>query len=115
MEDLKIYKEYVALINYTYLITKKYPSKEKYNLANEIKKNTIEGISYIIEAQKCFNKTDRIKCLNLLDNKLKILKVLVRVSYKQKFINNRNYASWSTKLTNICNMLGGWIKSCQKQ
>lgn len=115
MEDLKIYKEYVALIDYTYLITKKFPSKEKYNLVNEIKKITLEGVSFIIKAQKSFNKIDRLKFLNELDNRLKVLKVLIRVSYKQEFINVKNYTSWSKKITNICNMLGGWIKSCQRQ
>ena len=44
-----------------------------------------------------------------------MLKVLIRLYYKNKYINKRNYASWSKKITNIGNLLGGWINSCLKQ
>ena len=53
--------------------------------------------------------------LKLLDVDLKVLKVLVRVSYKNKYINIKNYTAWSKKITNIGNLLGGWINSCLKQ
>ena len=53
--------------------------------------------------------------LNNLDTDLKMLKVLIRLSYKNKYINKRNYAVWSKKIFNISNLLGAWIKSCLKQ
>ena len=68
----------------------------------------------IILAQKEYNHSKRLTILNELDVDLKILKVLIRVSYKQKYINTKNYSAWSKKIFNIANLLGCWIKSCLK-
>lgn len=115
VEDLKIYKQYVELIYYTFEIIEKYPKKERYALSNIIKNTTLEGMKLIIRAQKEFQKQRRVEVLHQLDVQLKYLKVLIRVSHKKKYINSRNYAAWSKKITNISNMMGAWIKSCQNQ
>lgn len=49
-----------------------------------------------------------------LDNVLKTMQVLVRISYNNKYINNKNYEAWSRKIYNVGNLLGGWINSCLK-
>lgn len=67
-----------------------------------------------ILANKEFNKIKRIIILNEIDVELKMLKVMIRVSYKKKYINSKNYSAWSKKIYNIGNLLGGWIKSCLK-
>lgn len=115
VEELMIYKQYIELIYYTEMITEKYPKCEKLSLVSTIKNTTYNGIKYIINAYKQYDKADKLNNLSLLDNEIKFLKVLVRVSYKRKYINNNNYKAWSKKITNICNLLGGWIKSCQKR
>ena len=38
---------------------------------------------------------------------MKVLKLLVRISYKQKYINVNNYKAWSKKITEVTNMMGG--------
>lgn len=115
LEELMIYKQYLELIYYTEKITIKYPKSEKLSLVSNIKNTTYNGMKKIIIAQKEYNKSKRISILNELDIELKMLKVLVRVSYKNKYINSKNYASWSKKIFNISNLLGGWINSCLKQ
>lgn len=113
LENLIIYKEYMDLIYYTHFILGKYPKAERFSLVQDIKKNTYAGMEIIIHANKTFNKKQRLILLHRLDGNLKILKVFIRVSHKNKYINDRNYGSWSRKITNIGNLLGGWIKSCQ--
>ena len=115
LESLMIYKQYIELIYYTEKITIKYPKSEKLSLVTSIKNNTYDGMKKIIQAQKEYTKSKRIIILNELDCDLKMLKVLIRVSYKNKYINSKNYAAWSKKIYNISNLLGGWIKSCLKQ
>lgn len=44
-----------------------------------------------------------------------MLKVLVRVSYKKKYITIRNYEAWCRKINIVGTFLGGWINSCVKQ
>lgn len=114
IDGLMIYKQYIELIDYTLMILKKYPKSERYSLVNDIKNSTYDGIKSIIVANKEYNKSKRIIVLNDMDNHLKFLKVLIRVSYKQRYINNKNYSAWSKKITNISNLLYGWIKSCLK-
>lgn len=114
LEDLIIYKQYLEMIYYIELITKKYPKVEKYSLVKEIKLNTYNGMKLIIRSEKEYNKYKKIIYLKELDNTLKMLKVLIRISYKRKYINSKNYKAWSKKIYNIGNLLGGWIKSCQK-
>jgi len=115
VDDLIIYKQYVELIYYTEMITEKYPKIEKLAIVTTIKNTTYEGMKNIIEAFKQYDRQDKIKFLNSLDTNLKFLKVLIRVSYKRKYINNKNYTAWIKKITNISNLLGGWIKACQKR
>lgn len=115
MEDLEaliIYKQYVELVYYTISILLKYPKSERFSLAQDIKNCTYAGLKDIIYAQKEFDKKKRLSYLNELDANLKIIKVLIRVSKKKKYITSNNYVAWSKKLANISNLNGGWIRSC---
>ena len=115
VEDLIIYKQYLELIYYTETITEKYPKSVKLSLVTEIKNNTYEGMKYILMAYKEYELKSKMANLNRLDINLKMLKVLIRVSYKKKYINVKNYYAWSKKICNIGNLLGGWINKCQRQ
>lgn len=114
VEELVIYKQFIELIYYTEMITEKYPKIEKNGLVSTIKGNTYDGIKKVILAYKYFDKSDKLKTLNELDVQLKMLKVLIRISYKKKYISLKNYEAWSKKINNIGNLLGGWIVSCVK-
>lgn len=114
-EDLIIYKACLDLIFYTENITIKFPKVEKYSLVSNIKNSTYSIIKKVIMCYKIKDKLKKLTILNEIDVDLKMLKVLVRVSKKRKFISSNNYKAWSRKLTNVCNLLGGWIKSCVKQ
>ena len=52
------------------------------------------------------------KLMIFLTQFIKMIKVFIRVSYKNKYINIRNNCAWSRKLLNIGNLLGGWINRC---
>ena len=112
LESLMIYKQYVELVYYTLSIVLKYPKSERFSLAQDIKNVTYSGLNNIVYAQKTFQKEERLSYLNELDANLKILKVLVRISKKKKYITAKNYLAWSKKITNISNLNGGWIRSC---
>ena len=113
VEDLIIYKQYLELIYYMEKILMKYPKCERFALVTNIKNNTYAGMKYIILAYKAFKRDEKFNYLNKLDVNLKMLKVFIRISYKQKYINVKNYAAWSRKIANIGNLLGGWMKNVQ--
>ncbi len=102
-------------IFYVEKITEKYPHYTKSGIVATIKKELYEGIKWILEAYKVFDKKDKLVYLNKLDISLKMLKIYARVSYKRKFITIRNYEAWSRKINIVSIHLGGWINSCLRQ
>ena len=115
VEGLIIYKQFLELINYCEIITQKFPMPQGFALSNNIKNVVYECMRNILKAYKCYDTIQKLSLLNEIDSDLKMIKVLVRTAYKQKFFNSRNLRAWSRKLYNIGNILGGWIKSCRKQ
>ena len=113
--NLVIYKKYMELIYYTNDIVKKFPKSETFALVKEIKTSMYSGLRLLMYAIKSYKVQDKLKYLDEFDINLSLLKVFIRLSYKYKYISSQNYSSWSNIVTNICNMLGGWISSCQKR
>lgn len=114
VEDLIIYQRYMDLIYYTEMITEKFPRATKFSTVASIKTSTYDGMKYILLAYKMYDKKDKLNYLNRLDVDLKMLKVLVRVSYKKKYITVKNYEAWCRKLNDVGACLGGWINVCAK-
>ena len=112
---LVIYPKYIDLIYYSNDIVRKFPKSEKVALVREIKSAIYAGLRYIIYAIKLYNKQDKLKNLRELDIQLTLLKVHIRIAYKYKYISLQNYQTWSTLITDVCNLLGGWINSCLKK
>ena len=115
LSTLKIYQKYIELIYYSNDIVRKYPKSENFALVNEIKNTLYTGLRNLMYAIKNYRKQDKLKYLNEFDVNLNLLKVHVRISYKYKYISMQNYQTWSTLITDVCNMLGGWISSCIKR
>lgn len=113
--NLKIYQKYLELIYYSNDIVRKYPKSENFTLVSEIKSTLYTGLKNLMYAIKSYNKQDKLKHLSDFDIDLSLLKVHIRLSYKYKYITLKNYQTWSSLITDICNMLGGWISSCQKR
>lgn len=113
--NLKIYQKYLELIYYSNDIVRKYPKSENFALVTEIKNSLYIGLRSLMYAIKSYQKQDKLKHLNEFDINLNLLKVHVRLSYKYQYITVRNYQTWSSLITDICNMLGGWISSCLKR
>lgn len=113
--NLKIYQKYLELIYYTNDLVRKYPKSETFALVEEIKHTTYAGLRLLVYAIKTYKVQDKLKYLNEFDINLNLLKVHIRLSYKYKYISTQNYQHWSNLITDICNMLGGWINSCLKK
>lgn len=113
--NLAIYQKYMELIYYTNDIIKKFPKSETFALVKEIKDTLYCGLRKLVYAIKVYRITEKLNVLNELDINLSLLKVYIRLSFRYKYISSQNYSSWSNIITDISNMLGGWINSCQKR
>lgn len=114
-QNLLIFKKYTDLYYYAYNLLEKYPKQERFALSTDIKNSLNTSLKLILYAQKVFEPKEKIKYLNKLDAELVYQRFVIRVSYKKRYISSNNYRVWSYKITEIGKMLGGWIKSCQKE
>lgn len=113
--NLTIYQKYMDLIYYSNDLVRKFPKSERFALVNEIKNTLYGGLHVLIFAVKTFNITEKLSYLKKLDVYLYLLKIHIRLAFRYKYISVQNYTTWSTQINDICNMLGGWINSCQKR
>lgn len=114
VEGLLIYRQYIEMIIYTTTLLLKYPKSERYGLSADVREAIYDGLKDILFAYRFYDKKDKLHYLFELDVQLKFIKALARISYRKKYISNKNYSAWCKKLYNLGNLLGGWIASCQK-
>lgn len=113
--NLVIYQKYLELIYYSNNLVRKYPKSENFALVKEIKNTLYSGLRFLIYAIKSFRSQDKLNYLKEMDTNLSLLKIHIRLSNKYKYISPQNYSTWSNLITDVCNMLGGWINSCLKK
>ena len=100
---------------YSKNLTNKFPKSEKFDLSTDIKQEIYMCIRKTIYAWKERNNEKRMIYLNQIDVELYVLKSLTRIAYEFKYITPHNYMVWNEKIAEIGKMLGGWIKTCQKE
>ncbi len=94
-------------IQYMLEILFKIPRTEKFNIGNEYKKSMYEMLENIL----ILNKTERkIQYLNLIDTKLNVQRILIRIMYKKRWIDIKKYNIAFEKISEIGKILGGLIK-----
>ena len=94
-------------IQYMLEILFKIPRTEKFNIGNEFKKSMYEMLENVLILNKTQNK---IQYLNLIDTKLNVQRILLRILYKNRWIDIKKYNIAFEKILEIGKILGGLIK-----
>lgn len=113
--NLTIYQKYMDLVYYSLDVIRKFPKSERFALQTDIKRTVYDGLKNLMYAIKNFDVHDKLKYMRNMDCSLSFLKVEVRLSFKYKFITEKNYETWSKKIDEVGNILGGWINSCLRK
>lgn len=111
---LLTYQKLNNLIFYSKNLLKKYPKSERFDLCCDIKNVLYTILRNIIFAWKEYDNSTKLKYLKKVDVDLIFLKSLITISYKYKYISQKNYMVWNEQVSEIGRLIGGWIKSCQK-
>ena len=106
----KSYKFYLLLYSYTSL----FPKKDRYSIGQKCEALTLEFLESLYEANSS-RDPQRLILLEKLDNKLKIIKTMIRLCFDVKALDQNKYIRCEESLQEIGKMLGGWIKSTQKE
>ena len=96
------------LFNEIYPALKNYPNAEKYTLCAEIKNAFLDLLKNILLANKVKSKRNYYQ--NEADGHLQYCKILIDLSYNQKYINEGFHRDIKLKLSEIGRMLSGWIR-----
>ncbi|MFA6423551.1 MAG: diversity-generating retroelement protein Avd [Patescibacteria group bacterium] len=103
---LKTYDLYKSI----HVIVRLFPREEKYTLGEKIKEALTNILELFIEAEFC-PKNLKGAILEKASVRLDFLKLLIRMSYDLKLINEKRYISIEENLQEIGKMLGGWLRS----
>ena len=93
---------------------KNFTKTEKYDLGQKIKSLIIEMMEITFDALICL-KNQKIITVRKLSNKNDLLKLLIRLCYDEKIINQKEYLTFQKRLQTIGKMIGSWLKSLNKQ
>lgn len=112
---LIIYEKMNGLIFYSKNLTQKFPKSERFDLCTDIKETLYKILRKVIYAWKERNNNKRVQILNEIDVELYVLKTLTRLSFEYKYITPKNFMVWNEKISEVGKMIGGWLKTCQKE
>ena len=101
----KTYKFYLLFYSYLKLI----PKFNRYTIAKQCESKILNILELLIKSN--YSKLElRPSLLNEIDIKLKFLKLLIRLMFEIKSIDQKKYIKLEENLQEIGKMLGGWIK-----
>lgn len=99
------------MIQYGYIVLRRYPRSERHTLAAETKRCMYDLLQLIIRANKRYYKKTTLQDIDI---ELDTLRYFIRLGNDLGFLPFKQYEIWSRKLNEIGRMLGGWFKSINK-
>ncbi len=112
-QELILIPKYEKYMEYMLQVLLKLPRVEKFNIGNEFKTimyKMLENILYINKVE--MNK--RLYYLNLIDAELNVQRTMIRIMYKNRWIDEKKYRVSIEMLYEIGKILGGLIKTYAK-
>lgn len=111
--ELQLIPKYESYMEYMLQIILKMPRTEKFNIGNEFKNvmyQMLENILYINKLE--INK--RLHYLNLMDAQLNTQRIMIRIMYKNKWIDEKKFHVSIEMLYEIGKIVGGLVKHYAK-
>lgn len=107
--SLKLIPKFEDYMQYMIGVILKLPRTEKFNIGNEYKKLLYETLENILYIEK-IDKYKRLYYLNIIDTKLNVQRILLRIMYKNRWIDNKKLEVSMNKIYEIGKILGGLIR-----
>ena len=111
--DIPIFaKTYEFYKQLTQVITA-FPKTKRYTLGEKIDQLTLQIIEFVITAGY-LPREQKLPILQKVSIKLDLLKILLRLAFETRCLNNRKYQQLVSFTIEIGKMLGGWIKNVKQ-
>ena len=112
-QELILIPKYEKYMEYMLQVILKLPRTEKFNIGNEFKTvmyKMLENILYINKVEM----SKRLYYLNLIDAELNTQRTMIRIMYKNRWIDEKKYKVSMEMLYEIGKIMGGLIKAYAK-
>lgn len=96
-------------IEYVLGVVLKLPRTEKFNIGQEMKLTVYDTLKNILYLSK-IDVRARLSVANVIDANISYEKALIRIMYKNRYIDNKKYMYMMDELIVLGNMLGAYIK-----
>jgi len=106
-EELKIFKMSYDFCQWLLGHTNQFPKSHRFSVAVRLENYFFDFLEKLVLANHRHNK---IPLLIAADERLLLVRLLIRFSHDKKFIATSSYEFAVLSLTEIGRMLGGWIK-----
>lgn len=90
--------------------TESMPKHVRFTLSQRIIQHSLDIMEGILEA--IYTK-ERVPILQKLNQKLEILRVLIRICYERKYLSINQYRYAASQLERTGQMIGGWLRSLE--
>lgn len=104
-DTLILYNKLENLLFYTKNLLIKYPKSERFDLCTDVKQSCYKMLAIVMYALKEKENAKRLEYLLKCDVEISIQKTLARVSYKMKYITDKNFMTWGNLLEEIGRIL----------
>lgn len=101
-------------IEYVLGVVLKLTRTEKFNIGQEMKLTVYDTLKNILYLSKIDIKS-RLSVANVIDANISYEKSLIRIMYKNRYIDNKKYMYMMDELIVLGNMLGAYIKYLNSQ
>ena len=96
-------------IQYMIEIIMKLPRTEKYSIGTEYKNSMYEMLEYILMITK-IDQSERLNYINKIDAKLNAQRILLRIMYKNNWIDKRRFDYIMDMIYEMGKIIGGLLK-----
>jgi hypothetical protein len=106
-DELPVFTKWMEFLDWLLPTTEKFPKKVRFTLSQRIDNLALDVVEDLVEARYSRRKEEILARANL---RLEKLRVLLRVSYRQKHLPSRQYEHAMKAIHAVGRMLGGWIR-----
>jgi four helix bundle protein len=105
--DLPIFVKWMDFLKWLLTVTEKFPKSVRFTFVDRIHNLALSVVEELVEARYSNNKRATLGRINI---KVETLRVLLRITYEQRYLPTKNYQQAMLSLNDIGRMLGGWMK-----
>ncbi|MBT5231458.1 MAG: diversity-generating retroelement protein Avd [Methylococcales bacterium] len=107
MDELPVFVDWMQFLDWFLPVTNKFPKSIRFTFSDRMQNLALDIVEDLVEARYTKNKKSILKRTNL---RLEKLRILIRLSYQQKYIAHKQYEHANRAIYNVGKQIGGWMK-----